>query len=171
LRFFFDGIRKRRAPLVSVAAVWLALFSFGAFDSPPPTEHHPPRIVARYGDAAALLATLNAERTAAGLAPLASDGRLRAIALEHAEDMAQRNYFSHTTPEGLNPLVRYERAHYAYSYLGENLALDSDVTSASAALWHSLEHRSNILQPHFLRVGVAAIWSPLGEIFVEDFSD
>jgi uncharacterized protein YkwD len=85
--------------------------------------------------------------------------------------MALRAYFGHTSPEGADPSTRFKRAHVAYSYLGENLALDSGVGAASEALWRSQEHRSNILQPHFARVGVAAISSPQGEIFVEDFSD
>ena len=38
----------------------------------------------------------NAERTAAGCAPLEWDDRLHQAAREHSTDMATHNYFSHT---------------------------------------------------------------------------
>jgi uncharacterized protein YkwD len=114
---------------------------------------------------------VNAERRSRGLGSLTFDDDLGAIAREHAEDMVTRDYFGHSTPEGLSPFARMDRAHYRYSYAGENLALDQSVTAASSALWQSPEHRSNILQPHFGRVGIAAVSAEDGEIFVEDFSD
>jgi uncharacterized protein YkwD len=128
-------------------------------------------VVERRADAAAMLADINAERASRGLAPLTQDDRLNEIALSHAEDMATRAYFGHTTPEGLTPFARMDRANYRYTYAGENLALDESVSAASVALWRSTEHRQNILQPHFGRVGVAAVAVADGEIFVEDFSD
>ena len=122
-------------------------------------------------DAAAMLMTINAERASRGLAPLAFDDRLCAIARSHAEDMVQRRYFGHSTPEGVSPFDRMNRAHYRFSYAGENIALDQNVAAAGNALWQSSEHRSNILEPHFERVGIAAVNSTDGEIFVVDFSD
>jgi len=35
----------------------------------------------------------------------------------------------------------------------------------------SAGHRENILEPHYQKVGIGAIASAKGEIFVEDFSD
>jgi len=125
----------------------------------------------RATDEIAMFGMLNRERRSRGLGMLAFDEDLRSIARQHAEDMALRNYFSHTSPDGLSPFARMDRAHYRYSYAGENLALDQSVTAASNALWTSSEHRSNILQPHFGRVGIAAVAVADGEIFVEDFSD
>jgi uncharacterized protein YkwD len=128
-------------------------------------------IVDRRDDALAMLATLNAERATRGLEPLAIDERLVAIARSHAVDMAERRYFGHDTPEGLSPFARMARAHYRYEYAGENLALDQSEDAAAHALWNSSAHRSNILQPHFSRVGIAAIAVSDGELFVQDFSD
>jgi len=128
-------------------------------------------IVARDADAQAMLDILNAERAGQGLEPLAFDPRLGAIARSHAVDMAVRGYFGHVNPEGAGPFDRLNRAHLRYTYAGENLALDASVTSASSELWCSSEHRSNILQPRFARVGIAAVRAADGEIFVEDFSD
>jgi uncharacterized protein YkwD len=133
-----------------------------------------PAVVAyreRTSDAEALLQDINAHRIGQGLAPLTLDQRLCAIAREHALDMASRSYFGHNSPEGESPFERMDRAHYGYGYAGENLALDQSVDEAAAALWHSPEHRENILEPHYARLGVAAVVAPEGEIFVEDFSD
>jgi uncharacterized protein YkwD len=136
--------------------------------APPPTvvSYHE-----RAADAQVLLLDVNAHRLSLGLAPLRLDPQLCEIAREHALDMAGRSYFGHNSPEGESPFDRMDRAHYGYGYAGENLALDESVNAAAAALWHSPEHRENILEPHYAKLGVAAVLAPQGEIFVEDFSD
>jgi uncharacterized protein YkwD len=125
----------------------------------------------RAPDVDAMLRDVNDRRVKLGLPPLQLDVQLCAIAREHAVDMAQRSYFGHDTPEGESPFQRMDRAHFRYGYAGENIALDENVGAAANALWHSPEHRENILEPHYAKVGIAAIASPDGEIFVEDFSD
>lgn len=122
-------------------------------------------------DAVAMLTELNARRVSKGLAQLALDPRLCAIALEHASDMVARAYFDHNTPEGVSPFARMDRAGYTYGYAGENMALDKNPGAAELALWQSPEHRQNILEVHYLKVGIAAVRASAGEIFVEDFSD
>ena len=52
---------------------------------------------------------VNAERKGRGLSPLTWDSELNAIARKHSEDMATRHYFGHTSPEGLEPIDRYQR--------------------------------------------------------------
>lgn len=122
-------------------------------------------------DVETMLGALNSVRVANGLSALVLDPTLCAIARSHGDDMAHRNYFDHTSPEGVSPFDRLARARYRYGYAGENLALDSDPISAERALFASAEHRNNMLEAHYLRVGIAAVPSPSGEIFVEDFSD
>ncbi len=122
-------------------------------------------------DAGVMLDKLNGERLASGRPPLHFDERLSALARAHALDMATRNYFSHDTPEGLSPFDRMDRSAYTYSYAGENMALDQNPASADRDLWNSREHRSNILEPHYAKIGVAAVRTNGGELFVEDFSD
>jgi uncharacterized protein YkwD len=166
--------------LALIVSVLLALFGFASgaparFDADDDARLEPLAatsiIVDRRDDALTMLVTLNAERAAHRLEPLAIDDRLVAIARSHAVDMAERRYFGHDTPEGLSPFARMARAHYRYSYAGENLALDQSEEAAAQALWNSSAHRSNILQPHFARVGIAAIAVRDGELFVQDFSD
>jgi uncharacterized protein YkwD len=125
----------------------------------------------RATDVNLMLAALNARRNATGLAPLQLDPSLCDVAYEHAADMAVRKYFDHNTPEGVTPFQRMDRAHVRYGYAGENMALDQSTRAAELALWQSPEHRDNILQPHYAKVGIAAVSSTDGLIFVEDFSD
>ena len=128
-------------------------------------------ISSRDADIRVMLSALNAERASRGLAPLGLDPNLCKIARSYAAEMAQRNFFGHTSPEGDTPFNRMDRAHYRYGYAGENIALDQSPVSAAEALWRSNAHRENILEPHYLKVGIGAIESSSGEIFVEDFSD
>jgi uncharacterized protein YkwD len=121
--------------------------------------------------ARALLRDLNNSRIANGLAPLTLEPRLCEIARAHALDMAEHKYFGHNSLDGATPFERMLRAGYEYRSAGENLALDVDEPSAARMLWRSNGHRSNMLEPHFGRVGVAAVSTDAGEIFVEDFSD
>lgn len=66
-------------------------------------------------------AAVNGARQAEGLAPLAFDDALADVAAGHSHDMAERGYFSHTSPEGERFDMRIERTGEAYSGLGENL--------------------------------------------------
>jgi len=122
-------------------------------------------------DVQAMLRDVNAPRQAQGLSILVLDPRLCELARTHALDMVARSYFSHDSPEGLSPFDRMERAGVRYRYAGENMALDQDESHASRALWNSSEHRSNILEPNYGKIGIAAVRSGDSEIFVEDFSN
>ena len=136
--------------------------------APGPAAH---AVADRAADVNLMLAALNHRRAAKGLGALQLDSRLCDVAYEHAADMAVRNYFDHNTPEGVTPFQRMTRANVPYGYAGENLALDQSTSAAELALWQSPEHRDNILQPHYAKVGIAAVTSTDGLIFVEDFSD
>jgi uncharacterized protein YkwD len=125
----------------------------------------------RPADALALWRDVNAVRAAAGLAPLALEPQLCDVARAHARDMATRNYFDHESPEGVGPFDRLARAGWHYGYAGENIALDADEGRVESDLYASPGHRANMLGPHYRRVGIAAVRTPAGEIFVEDFSD
>lgn len=119
-----------------------------------------------------LLWTINEERSTFHVGTLQLDRRLCRIAAQHAVDMVQHNYFSHRSLTGLSPLARMAAHHHRLAYAGENLALDTDPISASAALWHSTDHRRNLLEPHYKHVGIAAVARSDGEVvIVEDFTD
>lgn len=122
--------------------------------------------------AQAMLADLNATRAHAGLPALSLDSRLSQVAAEHCLDMAQNDYFDHDSPDGETPFDRMREASAPFAYAGENLALAPDEQAAYRALLQSPPHLRNILQPHFTRVGIAAVRKPGGEmLFVQDFTD
>ncbi len=87
--------------------------------------------------------------------PLRVDGRLVRAAQSHAEDMQQRDYFSHSTPEGVDPGDRALRAGYRWSLIAENIAWGYPTPESVVEGWqHSAGHCSNMLGHTFRHIGV-----------------
>ncbi len=101
------------------------------------------------------LAAVNAERRKAGRAPMTLSPALNAIAQAHACDMAQRGFFSHTTPEGAGMMDRARRAGSTdLCTLGENIARGQrDVPTVMDSWMRSPGHRRNILDRRFRIAG------------------
>jgi uncharacterized protein YkwD len=95
----------------------------------------------------------NAARANAGVPAVAMDSRLTALAEAHARDMAERGYFSHTTPEGKTFGERLREAGITGA-AGENLAGNSTAAGAVQAWLNSAGHRANMLNGTFRRLGV-----------------
>ena len=115
------------------------------------------RVTSRPDLEAQMLRLLNQERARAGVGPLVADTALRAVGRAHSTDMFERGYFSHVTPEGVNPFDRMLAAGIRYTDAGENLALAPTLPIAHSGLMHSPGHRANILNPAFHRVGIGII--------------
>jgi len=118
---------------------------------------------------------INLEREKYGLKTLGYDEKLASIAKSHSIDMAYNEYFSHETPEGLNPtdrasktdyVCRYQVGNLIYSGIGENIHM---VRSSTAGFWASPEsiaeiavsgwmdspgHKKNILTSNFSNEGI-----------------
>lgn len=119
-----------------------------------------------------MLAMVNNERTSRGLAPLSPDPTLQTLARDYAQEMLQRGYFSHYTPEGLSPFDRMNNAHISFTYAGENLAFSANVALAMQGLMNSPGHRANILSTNYHKVGIGVIDAGIyGEMFVQEFTD
>jgi uncharacterized protein YkwD len=106
------------------------------------------------------LCLLNAERRRRGLPPLRPNTALRRAARRHAEDMLERDYFAHDSPDGTDPHERIRSAGYRGARLtGENLAKGEREAGAPSSIvdgWmHSRGHRQNILRRGFDEIGVA----------------
>lgn len=98
----------------------------------------------------------NGDREANQVQPLVVSPVLALAAQKKADDMAIKGYFSHTSPEGLNPWHWFAVAGYNFSYAGENLAIDfSDSKDVEKAWMDSLKHRDNILNGNFTEIGIA----------------
>jgi uncharacterized protein YkwD len=122
-------------------------------------------------DALVVLRALNAERAMSRVRPLALDRALSSVAQAHASDMARRGFFSHVTPEGIDPFARMRRGHCMFRFAGENIGLAGDSKRAHAVIWNDPAHRRLVLERHFARVGIGVARARLGTILVEDFSD
>jgi uncharacterized protein YkwD len=107
-----------------------------------------------------LLSLLNGARATAGLAPLAPDPELRALALGHTEDMANNGFFGHVSPTTGPPEDRARRAGLVVAALGENIAQAATPELAHQSLMDSPGHRANMLRPDFTHVGIAAVSLP-----------
>lgn len=119
-----------------------------------------------------MLTMVNTERTSRGLSPLVMDKRLQDVGLAHAQEMLERGYFSHYTPEGLSPFDRMDQAGISYVAAGENLAFSPNVSLAMQGLMQSPGHRANILSKDFGKVGIGVISAGIyGEMFVQEFTD
>lgn len=88
---------------------------------------------------------------------------LTASAFQKGQDMIERDYFAHDTPEGKKPWEWINKSQYDYVYAGENLAMDfSSAEMIQEAFMRSPTHRRNILNPNFRDIGVAVV---TGEMF------
>ncbi|GAA2361686.1 CAP domain-containing protein [Dactylosporangium salmoneum] len=98
---------------------------------------------------------VNAERAKAGCGPVKYNPKLRAAAYKHSADMARRDYFSHTTPEGVEFATRIKAEGYSWSGAGENIAAGQGTPEQVMDAWmHSEGHRANILNCKFVDLGV-----------------
>jgi uncharacterized protein YkwD len=108
---------------------------------------------------------VNAARAAYGFAPLVLDSNISAVAYGHAADMASRGYFSHTTPEGTTYRQRLNAGGISYSSSGENICYLGGASVQATLNWCHAQfmaepypgggnHKDNILNPNYRRVGI-----------------
>jgi uncharacterized protein YkwD len=83
----------------------------------------------------------------------------------HADDMAQRNYFDHDTPEGQSPFDRMQAAGYELGAGGENIAAGSATAEATMRQWMNSDgHCRNIMDHNFVHIGVGYARSASGDL-------
>jgi hypothetical protein len=115
----------------------------------------------------------NADRQENNFQPLKTNALLVLAAQRKADDMAQKSYFSHQSPDGKTPWYWLAQAGYQYSYAGENLAVNfSDSYDIENAWMNSPGHRQNILNNNFTEIGIAAadgIYNGRPTVFVVQF--
>ncbi len=88
--------------------------------------------------------------------PLVFNSVLEDAARRKALDMATKEYFAHTSPEGITPWHWFGEAGYDFIYAGENLAVNfADSEDVNTAWINSAIHRANILNELFSEVGIA----------------
>lgn len=100
---------------------------------------------------------VNVERAKGGCGPVHAAGGLNTAAQRHSADMVARNYFSHTTPDGVDPWQRARNAGYN-TPTGENIAMGQRTAESVVESWmNSSGHRANILNcnSHAIGMGLA----------------
>lgn len=91
--------------------------------------------------------------------PVSAHPALRGAARGHSQDMAQRNYFDHASPEGTSPMQRAKAAGYPGTFVGENIAAGQTTPSEVVAAWvKSPGHCVNLMDPRFLYLGVGYVF-------------
>jgi uncharacterized protein YkwD len=121
--------------------------------------------------AVATVCLVNQERQAAGVPPLELDMGLTAVGFGYARHMVAEKYFGHVSPEGVGLTERLAQIQDPAELSGEDLYWGSGVLATPAETvrgWMgSAEHRANMLDADFRRIGVAvALGSPI--VGVED---
>lgn len=97
----------------------------------------------------------NITRKNLGLDPLKINEKLSEAAQAKAQDMIAKQYFAHTSPEGVTPWFWFKQAGYKYTYAGENLAVHYTTAEAVEEGWlASPSHKANIVNEHYTQIGV-----------------
>lgn len=115
---------------------------------------------------------VNIERQKAGLAPLQYSEELSRVARIKSQDMADNNYFSHTSPTYGDPFAMMRSFGIQYRTAGENIA--KGYTSAQSVVngWmNSSGHRANILNPNFGKIGVGYVKANGTTYWTQMFTD
>lgn len=121
---------------------------------------------------AEMLASLNAQRSAAGVGPLTACPTLEVAAQRHSADQAARSTMSHTGSDGSSPWDRMARAGYRnYTAAAENVAGGQRGVGQVMSAWMgSSGHRANILNGAYTHVGVGQAISAGGRAYwTQDF--
>ncbi|KAF3887966.1 MULTISPECIES: CAP domain-containing protein [Nostocales] len=102
-----------------------------------------------------ILDLTNAERLKAGLQPLQLSDKLNNSAQTHVQNMANKDFFNHTDPNGSSVGDRAKASGFQYSAIGENIAAGHSTAQEVFQAWmNSAGHRANILNPVFQFLGV-----------------
>src|ERR1700735_700834 len=117
-----------------------------------------------------------AEETQGRARPLQWDARLAALARGHSEEMAETGTFSHREIDGSLPMTRVSQAGIQWRALGENIAKSDDLTRAEQAFMEEPKfkpnHRGNILDPDYNRVGIGIARAPGGSLYItQEFAE
>jgi uncharacterized protein YkwD len=115
-------------------------------------------------------ALVNEQRRARGQQPLEWDAGVARVAREHSENMARRNFFSHTDPDGANTAGRAAAGGVTgWRALAENIAYNQgfeDPAAFAVERWMlSAKHRENILRGAFTHAGIGVARGSDGRVY------
>ncbi|MFE9612535.1 CAP domain-containing protein [Streptomyces sp. NPDC006012] len=139
--------------------------------APAPTQRTsaPATVSAATAAEAQVLKLVNEERAKAGCGALTASGPLTRLAEAFSADMAARDFFDHTDPDGRTPWDRASAAGVS-GLGGENIARgQADAAAVMEAWMNSPGHRANILNCDFTTLGVGVHFGSGGPWWTQDF--
>lgn len=105
-----------------------------------------------------LIEYINSARKSLGLSPLSENKTLERSAFLKAQDILEKDYFAHYSPEGKSPWYWFRISGYDYAVAGENLAIGFlDSKEVFDAWMNSQTHRENILNPNYQEIGISVL--------------
>ena len=105
-----------------------------------------------------VLELTNSIRVENGLNELEWDDELVDIIRKHCEDMMNRDFMGHTTPDGIGSYDRLKASGYPFFSYGENVAAGQISPEAVVNAWMNSEsHKVNILKPEVTKLGVGCV--------------
>jgi uncharacterized protein YkwD len=149
--------------LLLVAVLLLGLTAGAVVNAAPAAAGVPARTDLEKKIDWAILKLVNTQRALHGLRPLSMAPALRLSARRHNIAMARYNEMSHQLPGEPDFATRISNAGYNWSWAGENIAWNSDMSLPGVKLLQRLmynekppedAHRQNILNTHFRNIGV-----------------
>ncbi|WP_406441017.1 CAP domain-containing protein [Streptomyces sp. NBC_00631] len=118
---------------------------------------------------AEVLKLVNVERAKVGCSALSANSSLTGLAEAFSDDMAARDFFDHTDPDGKTPWDRAAAAGIS-NLGGENIARGQATAQAVMDAWmNSAGHRANILNCDFKTLGVGVHFGEGGPWWTQDF--
>ena len=117
-----------------------------------------------------LVDLVNDHRSGEGCGPLAWHIGAADVALAHSTDMRDRDFFSHTNPDGESPFDRMTAAGISWSGMaGENIAWGTASGSAVFDMWiNSSGHRANIENCSYTHHGVGLVDGRWTHLFLQN---
>jgi uncharacterized YkwD family protein/spore coat assembly protein SafA len=98
---------------------------------------------------------INQERTKNGLGKLIANAELSKVASLKAQEMRDKNYFSHQSPTYGSPFEMLRKFGITYRIAEENIASGQATPQEVVRSWmNSPQHRQNILNPQITQTGV-----------------
>ena len=117
-----------------------------------------------------LLKLINKQRVQNGLSELKFDPELQKVAKIKAQDLVDKNYFSHNSPTYGSPFDMMKSFGITYKAAGENIAGNPTLDGAVNAWMNSEGHKANILSNAYNYTGIGVVESQkYGKIMVQMF--
>ncbi len=118
---------------------------------------------------------VNEYRRANGLGELSYQPVLQQAAVWMAQDMGDKNYFSHIDSMGRDPFSRMAGFSYKGGWMGENIAAGKASAGEVVNQFKgSAYHNANLLKPEYKKIGISRYYRPgstYGWYWTVDFGD